>query len=92
MHEKKGIFLFQWCTLIQSTLGQYVLTFGTRLITMVGQDINVGAAIHRPKEPYLALVWTHFESFVREAIVSHCATFSTCMSLHGSTKRMCLSQ
>ena len=42
---------------------------------MVGQDIHGGAAIHGPKEPFLALVWTHFERLVREAIVSNFANF-----------------
>ena len=49
---------------------------------MVCQDIHDGAAIHGPKEPFLVLVWTHFERLVREAIVSNTANFSTCMSVH----------
>ena len=42
---------------------------------MVGQDIHGEAAIHGPEEPFLALVWTHFESYVRKAIVSNFAHF-----------------
>ena len=53
-----------------------MLTFRIHLITMVGQDIHGGAAIHAPKEPFLGLVWTHFESLVREAIVLNSANFS----------------
>ena len=49
---------------------------------MVGQDIQGGAAIHGPKEPFLALVWTHFERLVRGAIVSDFANFPTCMFVH----------
>ena len=55
--------------------GQSILTLGIHLITMVGQAIPGGAAIHRPKEPYLAMVWTHFWSFMRGAIESNCANF-----------------
>ena len=55
--------------------GSLYLTFGIHLLTMVGQDIHGGAAIHGPKEPFLALVWTHFERLVREAIVSNYANF-----------------
>ena len=72
--------LFPWCTRTGNTLGHFILTFGIHLITMVGQDIHGGAAIHGPKEPCLALAWTHFERLVREAIVSNSANFSTCMS------------
>ena len=46
---------------------------------MVGQDIHGGAAIHGPKEPFLALVWTHFERLLRAAIVSNFAIFPKCM-------------
>ena len=42
---------------------------------MVGHDIHGGAALHGPKEPFLALVLTHFERLVREAIVSNSANF-----------------
>ena len=75
MHKNKEIFLFPWCTGTQNTLGQSTLTFGIHLITMVGQDIHGEAAIHGPREPFLALVWTHFESYVRKAIVSDFAHF-----------------
>ena len=51
---------------------------------MVGQDIHGGAAIHGPKEPFLALVWTDFERLVRAAIVLNFANFSTCMFVHVS--------
>ena len=60
------------------------------LITMVGQDIHGGAAIHGPKEPFLALVWTHVERFVRKAIVSNFANFPTCMFVHVSSPRITL--
>ena len=92
MHEKKGIFLFPWCTGTGNTLGQFFLTLGIHLITMVGQNIHRRAAIHGGGEALLAWVWTHFESFVRQAIVSHSATFSTCMFLHVSSAHMCLLQ
>ena len=55
---------------------------------MVGQDIHGGAAIHGPKEPLLALVWTHFERLVRGAIVWNSANFSTCMFVHVSSACM----
>ena len=55
---------------------------------MVGQDIHGGAAIHGPKETFLALVWTHFERLVREAIVSNSANFPTCMFVHVSSACM----
>ena len=77
--------LFPWCTRTQNTLGHFILTFGIHLITMVGQDINGGAAIHGPKEPFLALVRTHFERLVPEAIVSNFANFPSCMSVHVSS-------
>ena len=51
---------------------------------MVGQDIHGGAAIHGPKETFLALVWTHFERLVRGAIVLNFTKFSTCMFVHVS--------
>ena len=56
--------LFPWCALIKSILGQLIVTFGIHFITMVGQAIHGGAAIHRPKEIFLAMVSTHFGSFV----------------------------
>ena len=62
--------------------GSLDFTFGIHLITMVGQDIHGGAAIHGPKEPFLALVWSHFEILVREAIVWNSANSSTCMLVH----------
>ena len=55
---------------------------------MVGQDIHGGAAIHGPKEPFLALVWTHFERLVRGAIVLNFANSSTCMFVHVSSACM----
>ena len=87
-HEKKGMHLFPWCTRTQNTLGHFILTFGIPLITMVGQDIHGGAAIHGPKEPFLALVWTHFERLVRGAIVSNFAKVWTCMFVHTSSACM----
>ena len=47
-----------------------------------GSEIHGGAAIHSPKEAFLALVWTHFERLVRGAIVSNFPNFLTCMFLH----------
>ena len=88
-HEKKGMHLFPWCTRTQNTLGQFILTFGIHLITMVGQDIHGGAALHGPKEPSLALVWSHFESLVHGAIVSNFANFSTCTFVHVLSALMC---
>ena len=41
-----------------------------------------------PKEPFLALVWTHFERLVRGAIVSNFANFPTCMFVHVSSACM----
>ena len=58
---------------------------------MVGKDIHGGAAIHGPKEPILALPWTHFERLVHEAIVSISANFSTCMSVYFSSACMLIS-
>ena len=55
---------------------------------MVGQDIHGGAAIHGPKEPFLALVWTHFERLVSGAIVLNFAIFSTRMFVHVSSACM----
>ena len=54
---------------------------------MVGQDIHGGAAIHGPKEPFLALVWTHFERLVRGAIVSNFANF---IDMHVWACRECM--
>ena len=45
-------------------LGQSIGTFGVHLVTMMGQAIHGKAAIHGPKEPFLAIVRTHFERFV----------------------------
>ena len=59
---------------------------------MVGHVIHGVAASHRPKERVSALVWTDFESFVREAIVLHFANISTCMSRHVPSTGMCLLQ
>ena len=56
---------------------------------MVRQDIHGGAAVHGPKEPFLALVWIHFESLVHEAIVSNFAFLSTCTSVHIPSAHMC---
>ena len=81
-HKKKGLFLFRWCTRTENTLDQYILTFGIHLMTMVGQAIHGGAAINGRNEPSLAIVWTHFESFVRGTIVWEFALFLTCMSTH----------
>ena len=55
---------------------------------MVGHDIHGGASIHGPKEPFLALVWTHFERLMRGAIVSNFAKFSICMFVHVSSASM----
>ena len=82
--------LFPWCTRTQNTLSHFILTFGIHLITMVGHDIHGGAPIHGPKEPFVALVWTHFERLVRGAIVSNFANFSTCMLVHVSGACMIL--
>ena len=46
MLGKKGIFLLSWCTRTQNTLGQFSLPFGIHFMTMVGQAIHGGAAIH----------------------------------------------
>ena len=92
MHEKKGIFLFPWCTGTQNTLGQFTLTYGIYLINMVGQDIRGWAANHGRKDPLSALVWTHFGSSVCEIIVSNSAFFSTCMFVHFLSTHMCFIQ
>ena len=84
--------LFPWCTRTQNILGQLTLTFGIHLLTMMGQPIHGWAAIHGQKEPFLDMVWTHFGSFVRGAIVLNFAFFSTCMSVHASSACMCLIQ
>ena len=55
--------------------GSIFLTLGIHLISMVGQNIYGWAAIHGGEEALLARVWTRFESFVRQAIVSHSANF-----------------
>ena len=67
-HETKGILLFPWCTRTSHILGQLNFTFEIQLMTMVGQAIHVGASTHGPKEPFLAMVWTHLGSFVRDTI------------------------
>ena len=72
-HEKKGMHLVPWGRRTQHILGQLMLSFGIHLITMVGQAIHGGAAIDGPKEPFLAMVWTHFGRLVRGAIVSNFA-------------------
>ena len=88
-HEKKGMHLFPWCTRIENILGQLILTFGIHSFTMVGQAIHGGAAIHGPKDPFLAMVLTHFGCFVQEAIVWRLADLSLCTFLHISIAGMC---
>ena len=73
-------------------MNHFILTFGIHLITIVGQDIHDGAAIQGPKEPFSALVWTHFESFVRGAVVSNSANFPTCILVHVSSANTLLLQ
>ena len=82
--------LFPWCTRTQNILGQLILTFQIHFISMLRQAIHGGAAIHGSKEQFLALVWTHFGSFVQGAIVTNSTKCSTCMFVHVWSERMCL--
>ena len=84
--------LFPWCTGTQNILGQLNVTFSIHLITMVGQAIHGGAATHVQKEPFVAIVWTHFENFMRGAIVFNSADDSTCTSVDVSSVSMSLIQ
>ena len=84
--------LLRWGTRTKNILGQLILTFVIHSITMVGQAIHAGAAINGPKEAFLAMVWTHFESFVGGAIVSIFGNFTTCMSVPVWSARLCLIQ
>ena len=42
-----------------------------------------------PKEPFLTMLWTHFESFVCNAIGSEFDSFSSCMFVNVSSACMC---
>ena len=84
-HEKKSILLFPLCTRTKNTLGQCILTFGIHFITMVGQAIHGGAAIHGPKEP----LW---ELRARSHCVGVCSFVLTWKSVHVFSACMCLIQ